>query len=158
MTIEVKNMVERWLEIHILFSPHQISNFRTIETVLLEVVKYCVHELRQRGLMKTYHYFFEPRVDKKPGLEVLFRIEVKENANLGKIKDLITQRIEQFRSLIDNYIVSEDYKSEIGGYGKDGWILAKKFFEIGSDIALAIYSEDLDKKRNLILASSFIVF
>ena len=140
-------MVERWLEIHILFSQHQISNFRTIKTILLEVVKYCVHELRQRGLMKTYHYFFEPRVDKKPGLEVLFRVEVKENANLSKIKDLITQRIEQFRSLIDNYIVSEGYKGEIGGYGKDGWLLAKKFFEIGSDIALAIYSENLDKKE-----------
>ena len=153
--VENENMSERWLEVHILFSQHQI---RAIKTILLKVIKHCVYELRQRGLIKTYHYLFERRVDEKPGLEVLFRVESEENASLGEIKDLITQRIEQFRSLIDNYIVSEDYKSEIGGYGKDGWILAKKFFEIGSDIALAIYSEDLDKKRNLILASSFIVF
>ena len=69
-----KNMVEKWLEAHILFSPHQISDFRTIKTILLEVLKYCARKLRQRGLMKTYHYFFEPRINSKPGLEVLFRV------------------------------------------------------------------------------------
>ena len=140
-------MVEKWLEVHILFSQHQISNFRTIKTILLEVIRHCVHELRQGELIKTYHYLFEPRVDKKPGLEVLFRVEAKENAGLDEIKNLITQRIEQFKESIDNYIICEGYEGEIEGYGKDGWRLAKKFFEIGSDIALAAYSEDLDKRE-----------
>ena len=54
------------------------KSFRTIKTILLEVIKHCVYDLRRRGLMKTYHYLFEPRVDEKPGLEVLFRVEAKE--------------------------------------------------------------------------------
>jgi len=49
--------------------------------------------------------------------------------------------------LIDDYVINKSYQGEIEGYGKDGWILAKKFFEIGSDIALAIYSEKLDKRE-----------
>ena len=140
-------MIEKWLEAHILFSPHQISDFRTIKTILLEVVKYCVRKLRQRGLVKTYHYFFEPRIDGKPGLEVLFRVEGKENAGLNEIESLIIEHINRFRRLIDDYVINKSYQGEIEGYGKDGWILAKKFFEIGSDIALAIYSEKLDKRE-----------
>jgi len=140
-------MVEKWLEVHILFSQYQISDFRIVKTILLEVVKYCVYELRRKGLMNTYHYFFEPRVDKKPGLEVLFRVEAKEDVDLSNIENLIVERIEHFRSLIDDYVINKSYQGEIEGYGKDGWMLAKKFFEIGSDIALAIYSEDLDKRE-----------
>ena len=147
MMIEVENMAERWLEIHILFSQHQISNFRTIKTILLEVIKYCVYELRQRGFMRTYHYFFEPRVDKKPGLEVLFRVEPKGDEDLSNIEKSIVERIEQFRSLIDGYVINKSYQGEIEGYGRDGWMLAKRFFEIGSDIALAMYSENLDKRE-----------
>ena len=149
MIIEIENMTEKWLEVHILFPQHQASS-RTIKTVLLGVVKHCVHELRRKELIKTYHYFFERRVDGKPGVEVLFRVEAGENVSLDEIKDLITQRIEEFRDLIDDYIVSESYEGEAEGYGKDGWLLAKKFFEIGSDIALAMYSEDLEKGEKLI--------
>jgi len=149
MIIEIGNMTEKWLEVHILFSQHQASS-RTIKTVLLGVIKRCVHELRRRGLIKTYHYFFERRVDGKPGVEVLFRVEAGENASLDEIKGLITRRIEEFRGLIDYYVVSEGYEGEAEGYGKDGWLLAKKFFEIGSDIALAMYSEGLDKGEKFI--------
>ena len=149
MIIEIGNMTEKWLEVHILFSQHQASS-RTIKTVLLGVIKRCVHELRRRGLIKTYHYFFERRVDGKPGVEVLFRVEAKENVSLDEIKDLITQRIEEFRDLIDDYVLSEGYEGEVEGYGRGGWLLAKKFFEIGSDIALAMYSEGLEKGEKFI--------
>jgi len=145
----VENMTEKWLEAHILFSQHQ-TEFRTLKTVLLGVVKHCAHELRWRGLIKTYHYFFEPRVNGKPGVEVLFRVEAGENTSLDEIKDLITQRIEEFRGLVDDYVISEGYEGEAEGYGKDGWLLAKKFFEIGSDIALAMYSEGLEKGEKFI--------
>ena len=37
----VKNIVKKWLKAHVLFSTHQISDFRTIKTILLEVIKYC---------------------------------------------------------------------------------------------------------------------
>jgi len=31
-----KNMIEKLLEVHILFSPHQISDFKTVRTTLLD--------------------------------------------------------------------------------------------------------------------------
>ena len=49
---------------------------------------------------------------KKLGLEVLFRVGVKENIGISKIKNLIVKRTEQFGSSIDNYIITRELLRE----------------------------------------------
>lgn len=126
-------MVEQWLEGHIFFADNQANNHPHI---LQEVVKYCADELESKNMRKTFHYLFEPRIDRKPGFEILFRIEAREDLDLDEIEKIVIERIDQFLHLIDGKRITRGYHGEASGFGQDGWGLTKQLFEIGSEIAI----------------------
>lgn len=135
-------MVEEWLEVHIFFTSNQSNN---VPIVLLKVVKYCADELQSRNMRKTFHYLFEPRIDRRTGFEMLFRIETRENISTDEIENIIIGRIEQFLNLIDGKQITKDYHGEEDGFGQDGWQLTKQLFEMGSEIAIGRFSDTFRK-------------
>lgn len=137
-------MTEVWLEVHLLLTDQQRGN---VPLILQEIVKYCADELKSRKMRKTFHYFFEPRIDGRPGFEILFRIEVMDYVDLNDVEKIITARINQYTNLIDGVLIKRNYHGEVNDYGEDGWELAKLFFEIGSEIAIGMFSENFRKGR-----------
>jgi hypothetical protein len=135
-------MVEQWLEAHIFFRNNQEGN---VPLVLQEVVRYCADDLESKNMRKTFHYLLEPRIDGKPGFEILFRIEVRENTNLDEIEKIVIKRIDQFLHLVDGKRITKGYHGEAEGFGQDGWELTKQLFEIGSKIAIGQLSESFRK-------------
>ncbi|MBO3842191.1 MAG: hypothetical protein FGF48_07225 [Candidatus Brockarchaeota archaeon] len=132
-------MVEKWLEAHIFFTDDQRNS---ISIVLQEVVKYCADELKSRNMRKTFHYLFEPRIDNKPGFEILFRAEAQENISLDEMERIVRERIDHFLHLIDGEQITKGYHGEASDseFGPDGWQLTKQFLEVGSEIAIGRFS------------------
>jgi len=135
-------MIEEWLEAHIFFTSNQI---KIVPIILQEVVKHCADELQSRNMLKTFHYLFEPRIDRRDGFEMLFRIEARENISMDEIEKIIIGRIEQFLHLIDGKQITKYYHGEEDGFGQDGWQLTKQLFEIGSKIAIGRLSDTFRK-------------
>jgi len=46
---------------------------------------------------------------KKLGVELLFRVGVKENTGISKIENLMVKYTEQFGSSIGNYVITKSY-------------------------------------------------
>lgn len=126
-------MVERWLEAHIFFTNELIKN---VQQILSNIIQYCADQLESKQMRKTFHYLFEPRIDGQEGIEILFRIEVRNNTSLKDVEKLISNRLSQLEHLIDGNKIIRDYQGEAIGFGEDGWELTKQMFEIGSKIAI----------------------
>jgi len=135
-------LVEQWFEAHVFFADNQANN---TPHILQEIVKHCADELESKNMRKTFHYLFEPRIDRKPGFEILFRIEAKENIQLEDIEKIVIERIDQFLHLTDGKQITKDYAGEAPSFGQDGWELTKQLFEIGSKIAIGQLTESFRK-------------
>jgi hypothetical protein len=96
------------------------------ERLLLDFVKPTVETIESKGLLKTFHFFFEPN-----GFH--FRVRANKREEVEEINEIVTHRLEKMNDL--TFSMSE-YTGEQGSYGTKGWNYAQKFFEYGCRISL----------------------
>ena len=123
--------MERWVEIN-LFAPP-----RNEDQILLEVLWPYVKRLRKRGALVGWHYFREP--------EIRFRVRVKsekERVAQAKAVEKMAEGLKR-KGLISRWAFGNHgeegaYVGEVDRYGANGWKIAQKYFEDGSETALEL--------------------
>jgi hypothetical protein len=133
--------MEYWTEIN-LFADSAAQN-----EILLDVLWPYVRKLRKSGVLASFHYFREP--------EIRFRVRLKtereRRVQLG-VQERMAKRLRE-RGLIRSWkfgshgVEGEPYSGEEDRYGKNGWKVAQRYFEDGSETALRL----LELKRELLL-------
>lgn len=92
------------------------------DKVLLDFVKPIIKTAENEKLLDTFHFLFEP--------ELHLRIRLRKPEMVNCVEDIISQNAEKVKDLAE--IKPTTYSGEPNKYGKEGWICAQKFFEIGS--------------------------
>lgn len=124
------------MEVKLWFKP--IEDFNTLyKQLFLNFVKPVIEGIEQKDNLDTFHFFFEPSP------HFLLRIKPKDIILLD-IKNLARKNLVNIESFIeekpDEKTFSSKYQGEIEQYGEDGWKIAKNIFEIGSRVAIALYT------------------
>lgn len=132
--------MEYWVEIN-LFAKLPAQN-----QILLDVLWPYVKRLRRRGTLVSYHYFREP--------EIRFRVRMrndKERRAQAKALERMALRLKDEGSIskwrFGNHGEKGTYVGEMDRYGRNGWKVAQKYFEYGSETALRLLA--LRRKSSL---------
>lgn len=101
--------------------------------------------LEKESLISTFHFLFEPN------LEVLFRVHLKEDADLEKVKSIIFEKLKPIENLCSKIDHDENYHGEgepdkEWSFGTEGWVLTQKFLEYGSRITLLMREIKMERK------------
>jgi hypothetical protein len=134
---------EKWVEIRLWFSRFDLTCYKRL---LLSFIKPVIKELKNKQALKTFHFFFEP----EPHL--LFRIELCTEDAASEIKKLVRNYRKSIEDFIDSSRENElfaDYPGEAEDFGEDGWEIAKKVFECGSEMAIGKLDLDFRKGKKL---------
>ena len=132
--------MERWVEINL------FAKARDEDRILLEVLWPYVKKLRRQGALVGWHYFREP--------EIRFRVRVKsekERRAQSKAVESMAARLKKeglvSRWRFGNHGEEGTYVGEADRYGDNGWEIAQKYFEDGSETALRLLA--LKRKSGL---------
>lgn len=142
-------MEKNWIKLGL--SLHEIKNLNEEEKKkLLLVVTPIIEKLKEKNILETFHFFFEPFLD--------LRFQIKKEDDIPKAKEFILSLINQELPKEKIFVISKngrffpknspefsEYFGEEEDFGKDGWMIAKKFFEIGSRFALCKMDENKDR-------------
>lgn len=124
--------MEHWVEINL------FAEMQTQDRILIDVLWPYVRRLRKRGALVTYHYFREP--------EIRFRIRVRtererraQAATLERIAKKLSKEGAITAWRFGNHgEEGKPYVGEEDRYGRNGWKVAQKYFEDGSETALGL--------------------
>ncbi|MEM2112036.1 MAG: lantibiotic dehydratase C-terminal domain-containing protein [Candidatus Bathyarchaeia archaeon] len=135
-------MVERWFVSHIFL---QQRAYRERDIILLDAIKPAVEILEKENLISTFHFLFEPN------FEILFRVRLKEDADMEKVKSIISEKLKPIENLCSKIDHDENYHGEgdpeaAWSFGTEGWALTQKFLEYGSRITLLIREVEMERK------------
>jgi hypothetical protein len=135
-------LVERWFVSHI-FLQQKVYGKRDI--VLLDAIKPAVEILEKEDLISTFHFLFEPN------FEILFRVRLKEDADVEKVKSIILEKLKPIENLCNKINLDESYQGEgdpnaAWSFGTEGWALTQKFLEYGSRITLLMREVNMERK------------
>jgi len=111
------------------------------DDVLLKVIKPTIETLKRGNLIETFHFLFEPN------WEIWFRVRLKNENNIEKIKQIIKENLKKMSDIIKGSKFNDpaDQKSFEKVFGEDGWKIVQKFFEYNSRISLAKIDETVKK-------------
>ncbi len=143
-------MEKNWIKIGL--SLCEIRNLDKDEKEkLILVIMPIIEKLKKKRILKTFHFFFEPFLD--------LRIQVKKEEQILEAKEIILKIIDWKLQNEKVFVVFKngnflptnlpnflEYFGEEEDFGKDGWAITKKFFEIGSRFALCKMDEKKDRK------------
>jgi hypothetical protein len=132
---------ESWVQTNLWFKNLDATCFRRL---LLEFVSPTVKELESRGIIKTFHFLFEPDP------HFFLRIEPNSPNDLEKVKHVVRKHLSAIRDLLVTHAEEQEftsYSGEAEDYGVDGWFVAKRVFEMGSKMAIAQIDSAFRKGR-----------
>lgn len=123
--------MEHWVEINL------FAELKNQNRILLDVLWPYAKRLRRRGALICYHYFREP--------EIRFRVRVKsgrERRAQAKALEKIAERLKEEGVIskwkFGNHGEEGTYLGEVDRYGPNGWKVAQKYFEDGSETAIGL--------------------
>lgn len=134
-------MTERWIQVVI--EPRGSLQRSEMRAQIYGAIRKLVRELEIPNLLQSFHFFHEYG-------NVELRIQYVKHTKNGvsdtkdKVKDFIDWALKDCVAVLD-YTVNDDYEGEQDKYGKDGWPIAKMFFEASSILVLT----EWDTKANL---------
>ena len=129
-------MTEKWIEVNI-----HLNGYSRINEVIAEIVKELVQDFKNKGWIKSWHFFREPQI----------RLRFfGEEENIEKVKDSIEAKLTEKEStkgdLYSCHIFgshgrrNEEYVGE-ADYWRDDWSLVMKLWENSSEFALNLVSK-----------------
>lgn len=135
-------MTERWFVSHIFLKSEA---YRNRDSVLLDAVKAAVEALETERLIQTFHFLFEPN------FEILFRVRLNEDANMERVKQIVTDKLRYIENLCSRIVPDENYHGEgdpqaTWSFGSEGWVHAQSFLEYGSRITLLMREVGMGRK------------
>jgi hypothetical protein len=126
-------VIEPWIKVElklIVKPPEMLRNY----------IKPTILELEKVSLIESFHFFFEG----KYGIDLLLRLKLKEEAMRDRAKDIINKMLSE--ALVR---IGDDYRGEVEKFGKDGWKIAQKYFEIASRVSISkVDGSDIRKAFN----------
>jgi len=144
-------MSEYWVEENIRPVSH-----RDLDRLLIQDLEPVVHALKQKGIL-SWHFLREDDGWKASQnvRHVRLRIEVTDLNSLKKIRIFLKRRLDALQQnnvILDHYVGNHGmpvrkyqnyYKGESAGFDEQvahpkGWLLVKKYMEVGSEIALLL--------------------
>lgn len=105
------------------------------ERILLAIVRPCIRNIESIGVLKTFHFLFEPN-----GLHL--RIRAKRLTELEQIRGVVENHLCNFP---DVTFSESSYTGEENFFGVEGWKYVQKFFEFCSRISLL----NIDTRKQL---------
>jgi hypothetical protein len=132
---------ESWVQTNLCFKKLDATCFRRL---LLEFVSPTIKELESGGIIKTFHFLFEPDPD------FFLRIEPNSPNDLEKVKHVARKHLSAIRDLLATHAEEQEftsYSGEADDYGEDGWFVAKRVFEMGSRMAIGHFDPAFRKGR-----------
>ena len=94
--------------------------------LLVDFVKPTIDLMQSRGLLRTFHFFFEP-----DGFHL--RVRAMNQNQIVDIERIITDNLQKFPKLTST---QSSYTGEENDYGTEGWLYVQKFFEYCCRISL----------------------
>jgi len=134
-------MNESWVQTYLWFKK---LDARCFERLLLEFVSPTIKELERGGIIKTFHFLFERDPD------FFLRIEPNSTNELEKVKHVARKHLSAIHDLLVAHPEQQEftsYSGEAEDYGEDGWVTAKKVFEMGSRMAIGQIDSAFRKGR-----------
>jgi hypothetical protein len=100
--------------------------------LILGLVKPLVDHFVSRRVLNSFHFFYE-------GNRLEIRLELSEDIHRNHVNNLFRKYVDNVADLIDTAQSGiADYQPEVKEYGIDGWEIAKKMFEYGSRLSIAL--------------------
>ena len=134
-------MSESWVQVNLWFRELDPTGFQRF---LLDFVSPTIKEVESGGIIKTFHFFFEGNPT------FLLRIEPNSPNELEKVRHVAQKYLSTIRNLLVAHPEEEmftNYPGEAADYGEDGWMIAKKIFEMGSRTSIANVDSTFRKGR-----------
>jgi hypothetical protein len=134
-------MNESWVQTNLWFKNLDATCFRRL---LLEFVSPTIKELESRGIIKTFHFLFESDP------HFFLRIEPNLPNESERVKEVVKKFLSGIRDLLVAHPEEQEFTSylgEAGDYGEDGWVIAKKVFEMGGRMAIGQIDSAFGKGR-----------
>lgn len=134
-------MNESWVQTNLWFKKLDATGFQRL---LLEFVSPTIKELESQDIIKTFHFLFEPDP------HFFLRIEPNSPNESERVKQVIKEYLSGIRDLLVAHPEEQEFTSypgEAGDYGEDGWLVARKVFEMGSRMAIGQLDSAFRKGR-----------
>jgi hypothetical protein len=134
-------MNESWVQTNLWFKKLDVTCFQRL---LLEFVSPTIKELESRGIIKTFHFLFESDP------HFFLRIEPNSPNDSERVKEVVKKFLSGIRDLMVAHPEEQEFTSypgEAGDYGEDGWVIAKKVFEMGGRMAIGQVDSAFRKGR-----------
>jgi hypothetical protein len=132
---------ESWVQTNLWFKKLDATGFLRF---LLDFVSPTIKEVESGGIIKTFHFLYESNPT------FLLRIEPNSSNELEKVKNIARKHLSAIRDLLVAHNEEEEftsYSGEAEDYGEDGWVIAKKVFEMGSRTAIGKVDSTFRKGR-----------
>lgn len=136
-----------WHNILLVFSQkfYTIDRKRRHHKLILDFVKTIVDYFEARNSLKSFHFFYE-------GDRLELRLELGDGISRDEVKNVTRKYLSEVDDLVNTTrhdVVN--YYPEVGDhqYGIDGWEIAKKTFEYGSRLAIALLNPEFRKGKIL---------
>lgn len=133
-------LADKWIEVNIHLNGYSQSN-----KVIAETVKELVKDFKEKGWVKSWHFFREPQI----------RLRFfGEEENVSKMESVINEKLNQKESTEGNLYSchifgahgerNKEYAGE-ADYWKDDWSLVIKLWEACSEFAMTLISKGASK-------------
>lgn len=133
--------MEHWVEINL------FADLGVQDDILLGVLWPHVKRLRRKGALLSFHYFREPEIRFRMRLTTELEMRAQER-KLGEIAERLKRRgLVSKWNFGDHGAADKRYVGEEDRYGKNGWLVAQRYFEEGAEAALGLL--DLKRKSKL---------
>jgi len=113
--------------------------------LILGFIKPVTDYFKVRDLLKSFHFFYE-------GDRLELRLELGDGVSRDEVKSIFRKYLAKVIDLVDaakSDIVNYQPEVRDDQFGVDGWEIAKKVFEYGSKLAIAVRDVEFRKGKLL---------